>query len=194
MSFRERWALTWSMTWPLLLVDALAGLLVHGALKGEASAAETIFQVLSFFVLGPLILRRALRQGTQQHFVVAAAGNPGADVDLGIGDAFSIFWLLGWRSLILALLALVPLSLLLKSIVPAGFNAWVREVAASPAANALGLTIVDGIMNMAFVPFLIPGMLRKRYKRFSLELRRRETTSNMKSVSRNSAKRNLPMR
>lgn len=192
MSFRERVALTWSMTWPILAIDVLWTVALHAMVEQNTSTAESVFQAVSFFLLGPLIIQRAIRRGTGAHQIVVRKN--GHESTLGIGDALSIFWMLAWRSLMLALLALVPLSLLLKSVVPAEMNEWVRGLAASPVSNALGLTAVDGIMNMAFVPFLIPAMLRKRYRQFTLELRAREDATYMKSVSQSGRKRNLPKR
>src|SRR5258707_1092250 len=141
MTFRERLELTWSLTWPLLAIDVLWTVCLHAAVEGNTNTAESIFQAVSFFLLGPIIIRRAIHRGTSQHQIDVLKG--GQDAKLAIGDSLSIFWLLAWRSLILALLALVPLSLLLKSVVPAGMNEWIRGLAASPVSNALGLTAVD---------------------------------------------------
>ncbi len=192
MSFRERVALTWSITWPLLLIDILWTLLLHAFSDGNTSTAETAFQVASLFVVGPMVLRRAIRRGTPEHTI--AVVKSGQDASMSIGDALSVFWLLAWRSLILALLALVPLSLLLKFVVTPALNEWVRGLAASPVTNALGLTAVDGIMNMALVPFVIPSMLRKRYRHFTFSLRPRENAPRMKVVSPKHFKRNLSKR
>ena len=195
MNVRERVALTWSMTWPLLAIDVLWTILLHAAVEGDTNTAESIFQAVSFFVLGPMIVRRAIRRGTTEHSIAVLKPNPQPsgpyESSLTIGDALSLFWLLAWRSLILMLLALVPLSLILKSIVPAGLNAWVHALAAAPVSNALGLTAVDGITNMLFVPFLIPSMFRKRYRGFTLALRARSDANQMKSVSPKHSKRNL---
>jgi hypothetical protein len=40
-----------------------------------------------------------------------------------------------------------------------------------PYVNALGLSLLDTITSLIFTPFLIPGMLRKRFKGFHLVLR-----------------------
>jgi len=125
----------------LLVIDVLWTICLHAAVEGNTNTAESVFQAVSLFVLGPVILRRAIRRGTSAHRIVVLKG--GQEAALGIGDSLSVFWLLGWRSLMLALLALVPLSLLLKSVVPEGMNAWIRGLAASPVSNALGLTAVD---------------------------------------------------
>jgi hypothetical protein len=192
IGFRERIALTWGITWPLLVIDVLWTLLLHAFVEGDTSTAETGFQIASLFLVGPMVLRRAFRLGTREHTIAVMKYRQ--EAPMSIGDALSVFWLLAWRSLILALLALAPLSLLLKFVVTAGMNEWVRGLAASPITNALGLTAVDGIMNMAFVPFLIPAMLRKRYRQFALVLRARPNAPQMKSVSPKHKKRNLSKR
>ncbi|MEO8025921.1 MAG: hypothetical protein ABI823_05590 [Bryobacteraceae bacterium] len=192
MSFRERLQFTWTLTWPLIVIDLAWAVLLHLVVEGGTTSADSLFQVFSFFVLGPAILRWALNRGTPLHRVVAI--RRGAESTLSIADALAPFWLIAWRSLIFMLLALLPLSLLLKSIVPPEFNQWIRSLAASPLSNSLGLTVVDVVTNMAIVPFLIPAMLSKRYKQFTLELRSRETAPQMNSVSRKHFKRNLSKR
>jgi len=192
MNFRERVALTWSMTWPLLALDVLWTIVLHAAIEGDTRSAESAFAVVAFLVLGPIITRRAVQRGTREHAI--AVLKSGQEARMSIADGLSVYWLLGWRSLVLMLLALLPLSLLLKLVVPVGVNDWVRALASSPTYNALGLTAVDGVTNMAFVPFLIPSMLRKKYSNFTLELRTRSDASDMKSVSPKHFKRNLSKR
>jgi hypothetical protein len=79
-------------------------------------------------------------------------------------------WLLAWRSTVMALAALLLVSALLHW---AGFAA--RDLPAQgPLVNALGLSLADALTSLIFFPFLIPGMLRKRFKDFHLEWRPRK--------------------
>jgi hypothetical protein len=40
-----------------------------------------------------------------------------------------------------------------------------------PLENALGLSVVDSLASLVLTPLLIPGMLRKKYRGFRLELK-----------------------
>jgi hypothetical protein len=67
----------------------------------------------------------------------------------------------------MALAALLVVSALLRL---AGITA--RDLPTQgPFVNALGLSAVDALTSLVFFPFLIPGMLRKRYRDFHLEWR-----------------------
>jgi len=81
-----------------------------------------------------------------------------------------VMWLLAWRSLVLALAALLALSLALRV---TGLNSY-RFSTQDPVANSLGLSLVEDCSDLVLFPLLIPGVLRKGYRGFRLELGVRE--------------------
>jgi hypothetical protein len=86
--------------------------------------------------------------------------------ELTYQQSLKVMWLILWRSLVLSLAALVVVSLIFRLL---GVNSFgVGEQ--NPLGNNLGLTAVDALTTLVFAPFIIPGMLRKRYRGFRLQL------------------------
>jgi len=164
--FRERLSMAWEMTWPLALLDLAVILLIHGVMDTQTETLDSVWAVIGFFVASPWVVRRALarRYGDVRVTVVAQGQDR---VRLTYQQSLKVMWLLVWRSTVLALAGLLVLSALLY---PLGLQS--RDLPAQGAfVNALGLAAVDAITSVIFFPFLIPGMVRKRYRDFHLELR-----------------------
>jgi hypothetical protein len=164
LSLRERFLLAWELTWPLALMDVAVVVTIHGLLDVQGETLDSIWAVAAFFVASPWVIRRAFRRDR-----IEAARAAGSGL-LTYQESLKVMWLLAWRSTVLTLLAVVALSGLLRL---TGRNA--TEMAPQgPLSNALGLSLVDAIVSLTFTPFLIPGMLRKKYRGFRLVLRQPE--------------------
>ena len=169
LPFRERFRLAWELTWPFALIDLAVVLLLHGVLDVSGETGDAVWAVASFFIVSPWVIRRALRReygGSRIAVLRGGALSPG----LGYQESLKVMWLLLWRSLVLALAALLVLSLALRM---TGFSSR-RFSTQDPLANSLGLSLTEDCSDLVLFPFLIPGMLRKRYRGFRLELRAEE--------------------
>ncbi|HEY7336681.1 MAG TPA: hypothetical protein VH639_17440 [Bryobacteraceae bacterium] len=164
-SFRDRLRMTWEMTWPLAAMDCAAAIAIHGLLEVQGETPDSIWAVIGFFVASPWVVGRALALSYGPRSAVAVSRDGKARTRLTYQQSLKIVWLLAWRSTLMALAAILALSALLHL---AGITA--RNFPALGAlGNALGLSAVDAITSLVFFPFLIPGMLRKRYRDFHLE-------------------------
>lgn len=166
LPFRERWRMAWELTWPLAALDIAIVLMIHGVLEARTETLDSVWAVVGFFVVSPWVVRRALSK--KYGNVRIAVATQGADRDqLNYQRSLKVMWLLAWRSTVLALVALLVVSGLLRLMGIQG-----RDLPApGPLVNALGLSAVDAVTSLIFFPFLIPGMVRKRYRDFHLELR-----------------------
>jgi len=172
--FRERFRMAWELTWPLAVLDLAFILTIHGVLAVQTETLDSVWAVVGFFVVSPWVVRRALaRTYDKTRIVVIANGEDRSR--LTYQQSLKIMWLLAWRSTVLALAALLAFSALLKL---AGVRT--RDLPAlGPLLNALGLSFVDALTSLLFFPVLIPGMVRKKFRDFNLELR-----STMRSITR----------
>jgi hypothetical protein len=163
MNLRERFRVAWELTWPMALIDVAFVLLVHGILDATGETVDSIWAVLSFFTVSPWVVRRGLRlrYGRWRFEVDRAAGRG----SLTYQESLKVMWLLAWRTLALSLTALLAVSLVLWAL-----RISHRFDASSPLWNNLGLSATDAVSSLVFTPFLLPGMLRKRYSGFHLEL------------------------
>jgi hypothetical protein len=158
--------MAWEMTWPLALLDLAVILLIHGVMDTQTETLDSVWAVIGFFVVSPWVVRRALaRSYGSIRVAVIAQGQDRSR--LTFQQSLKVMWLLAWRSTVLALAGLLVLSALLQAI---GLQSRDLPVQ-GPLVNALGLAAVDAITSLIFFPFLIPGMVRKRYRDFHLELR-----------------------
>jgi hypothetical protein len=82
-------------------------------------------------------------------------------------QSFKVMWLLAWRSIPLALLALLVVSALFRV---TGLKLPQGSLD-DPLVNAFGLSTIDTVSSLVLYPLLIPGMLKKRYRGFHLEVR-----------------------
>jgi len=164
LSLRDRFRLAWELTWPLALMDLLVMLFIHGLLDAQGQTLDSIWAVVVFFAASPWVIRRAFRRDYSGHHIEATHGQESSP--LVYQERLKVMWLLAWRSTVLMLLAVLALSGLFKL---AGGSA-LDLAPQGPLANALGLTGVDAIVSLAFTPFLVPGMLRKKYRGFRLVL------------------------
>ena len=166
LPFRERWRMAWELTWPLAALDIAIVLMIHGVLEARTETIDSVWAVVGFFVVSPWVVRRALSK--KYGNVRIAVATQGGDRDrLNYQRSLKVMWLLAWRSTVLALVALLVVSGLLRLVGIQG-----RDLPAQgPLVNALGLSAVDAVTSLIFFPFLIPGVVRKRYRDFHLELR-----------------------
>jgi hypothetical protein len=139
-------------------------LVVHGILEVAGETADSIWTFASFLAISPWVVRRALRltygRGT---FQVVRRSERGSS--LSYQESLKVMWLLAWRTLLLSLVGLLVFSLALR-LIRFHFNV----IADSPLANNLGLSAVDALSSLLLTPVLVPGMLRKNYRGFRLEL------------------------
>gem|GEM_PF-6401772 len=157
MSLGERFRMAWELTWPLALIDFAVVVVLHGLLGVEGETADSIWALLSFVTVAPWAVRRALRLQYGKWRVIPA---------LDYQQSLKVMWLLMWRTLVLSLLALLAVSLIFRA---AGIGSQAIGEQ-GPLVNNLGLSLLDAISSLLFSPFLIPGMLRKRYRGFHLEV------------------------
>lgn len=178
LTLRQRLIMTWEMTWPLALLDLAVVIVLHGMIEVQGEAADSIWAVLEFFAISPWVVRRALKRsyGAQRVAVLHHAEEGPA---LTYQESLKVMWLIAWRSTVLSLLGLLVISLLLRVAAP---NATHNFNTDDPYKNALGLSAVDTIASLVFTPLLIPGMLRKRFRGFHLEVR--EARSKVPSKAR----------
>lgn len=148
--------MAWELTWPMALIDLTVVILLHGFLDVQGESADSIWAVIGFFGVSPWVVRRALnlKYGTWNILP-----------KLSYQRSLKVMWLLGWRTLALSLAALVPISLVLRALHLDGNLG--RE---NPLIDNVGLSLVDAASSLAFYPFLVTAMLRKRYRGFRLEL------------------------
>jgi hypothetical protein len=166
LTFRERFQMSWELTWPLALLDAAVVVVIHGVIDARGETLDSIWALVAFFGVSPWVVQRALalRYGAW-NVVVKRLGTERAG--LKYQESLKVMWLLAWRTLPLALLAALGISALLRLMrIPTA----VIDTQ-DPLANALGLSIVDSLASLLLSPFLIPGMLRKHYRGFRLELK-----------------------
>ncbi|MBZ5602672.1 MAG: hypothetical protein LAO79_10235 [Acidobacteriia bacterium] len=157
LPFRERLRMAWELTWPAALIDFAVVVLIHGAFAAEGETADSLWALASFFTVAPWVVRRALR---------IQYGIWTIQPRLTYQQSLKAMWLLMWRTLVLSLAALLVVSFILRA---AGIGTHAIEEQ-GPLANNLGLSLADALSSLIFSPFLIPGMLRKRYRGFHLEL------------------------
>ncbi len=170
LTYRDRFRMAWELTWPLAVVDTVVILVLHGLLDTSGETLVSIWAVVMFFVVSPWALRRAL-QRSYSGVRVAVARQPGARREsegwrLSYQESLKVMWLLAWRWIPLALASILVISLALKAV---GGSTRTLQTP-GPLANNLGLSAVEDITDLLFLPILIPGMLRKRYRGFSLVL------------------------
>jgi hypothetical protein len=171
LSFRERFRMGWEMTWPLAAIDLTSVLVVHGLFEPSGETWDSVWALVLLAVIWPWVIRRALRRNYgSERVMVVRTGTSGDRGALEYQESLKVMWLLAWRSLVLLLLAGLLISLVLKA---AGWNSHTFS-ANSPLVNNLGLSLMDAVSNVLFIPLLIPGMLRKSYRGFRLVLDRVE--------------------
>jgi len=166
LPFRERFRIAWELTWPLAAIDLAVVLFIHGVLEAQDETLDSIWAVAGFFIVSPWVVRRALaRAYDNSRIAVVAKGEDRPR--LTYQQSLKVMWLLAWRSTVLALAALLVFSALLKLV-----GIRTRDLPTQgPLVNALGLSFFDALTSLLFFPFLVPGMVRKRYRDFHLELR-----------------------
>ncbi len=162
--------MAWELTWPVSLMDLLVVVVIHGVLEAQGETLDSIWAVAVFFVVFPWVVRRALaRPYGVLRIVVITRGEERPR--LSYQQSLKVMWLLSWRPLAPTLVALLAISATLHLARVDTHNFVDSFSANDPLANALGLSVIDAITNMVFLPFVIPGMLRKRYRGFRLEAR-----------------------
>jgi hypothetical protein len=166
LSFPKRLRLAWELTWPLSLADLAVIVVLHGALNVEGQTLDTIWALVLLFVISPFVVRRALaRPAPEWHIVSVSRGVEGER--LTYQQSFKVMWLLAWRTIPLGLAVLLVVSALFRATGASLGNISAQD----PLVNNGALTLFDTVTSMLLYPLLIPGMLKKRYRGFHLELR-----------------------
>ena len=158
-SFQQRLRLAWELTWPVAAIDLAVMLVVHGVLNVTGDSFDSVWALGVILVVSPWAVRRAFGLPYGGRRIQVAPGG-----SLGYSESLKVMWLLAWRSLIIVFLAILVFSALLRAF---GFQS-LRLPGLSPLSNAVGLSMVDSVIGLGATPFLIPGMLRKKYKGFRL--------------------------
>lgn len=158
------------MTWPLLILDAVWAVFLYASGELDSTNLEIANELIAFFVVTPLVVRWVV--GTPQHGYRFRIVHPGDPHKPSYQESFKIMWLLNWRLLAAMLIALVPLSYLLGKITNRPLTETLEPIVKSPFWNKVGLTAVDLAGSLALMPFLIPGMIGKRYQGFRVEVER----------------------
>jgi hypothetical protein len=151
-------------------IDVSVVLVMHGLFETDGETGDSIWAVVSFVGVWPWVIRRALRKvyaNAKLGIVRSGAGGSQYSDSLRYQESLKVMWLLAWRSLALSIAALLIVSSVLRF---AGIRAY-NFSAQGPLANNLGLSTLDAVSNLVFLPLLIPGMLKKRFRGFHLELR-----------------------
>jgi hypothetical protein len=167
LTFMNRFRLAWEMTWPLALLDLAIVVLIHGAFDVQGEVFDTVWALIAFFGVGPWVVRRALEHRYADWHVVAVARGVEAG-RLNYQQSLKVMWLLAWRTIPVALLALLAVSALFRA---TGASLPHNAALDDPLVNQFGLSLIDTISSLVLYPLLIPGMLKKRYKGFHLEVR-----------------------
>jgi hypothetical protein len=157
MSYRDRFRLAWELTWPMAVIDVAVVLVIHGLFETGGETWDSLWAVASFFTAAPWVVRRALRRKYGRWRVMPP---------LDYQRSLKVMWLLAWRTLALSLAALLVVSFIVRAI--GGGPHTFRD--ASPLINNLALSAIDALSTLVLTPLLIPGMLRKHYRGFRLEL------------------------
>ena len=168
LTYMERLRLTWSLTWPLLVVDVMWAVALFAAGESDNMNLEIGSELFAFFVLSPLVVRWVVSQPQPGYrFKFTHPRDPNKPT---YQESFKMMWLLNWRLLALMLASLGPLSLVLKELPQ--LTVVLKPIIASPLFNKIGLTGIDLIASVVLMPFLIPGMIRKRYQGFRVQIQR----------------------
>jgi len=156
LSYRTRLRMAWELTWPMALIDLSVVFVLHGMLEVQGESADSIWAVIAFFGVAPWVVRRALN---------LKYGSLRVRPKLGYQQSLKVMWLLTWRTLVLSLAALVPISLALRAL-----HVETNLSAENPLMNNVGLSIFAAVSSLVFYPLLVGAMLRKKYRGFRLEV------------------------
>jgi hypothetical protein len=156
LPYRERLRMAWELTWPMALIDLAVVFLLHAMLEVQGESADSIWAFVAFFAVSPWVVRRALNLRYAGYRVRPR---------LTYQQSLKVMWLLAWRSLLLSLAALLPISLAFRALHLEG-----NFGGDNPLLNNVGLSLFDAASSLAFYPFLVTAMLRKKYRGFRLEL------------------------
>jgi hypothetical protein len=168
LNFKDRLLLTWQLTWPLAAIDLAVVLWLHGILDVRGETYDSIWAFAVFFVVSPWVMKRAFRRTYHGRTIVAVRSHPHQERgELRYQESLKVIWLLAWRSTVLMLIAILAVSYLLNLM---GLAGRLRSPIESPLANYVGISLLDSLVSIVFTPLLIPAMLRKRFKGFSLEV------------------------
>lgn len=173
LTWIERVRLAWEFTYPLVLLDLGWAVLLYGIIAKDESKLDSLYVIAGILLLAPWVVRRAIRK-TYRTFSVRAVRD-GQPVHLGYQGSLAIVWLLSWRMAVLLLALLLPVSMIIGAITDKPLSSMVPS--SQGFANAVGIAFFNAVTSIALLPFLIPGMLRKRYARFELEVQRRGSTA-----------------
>jgi hypothetical protein len=162
--------MAWELTWPVSLMDLVVVFAIHAVLEAQGETLDSIWAVAVFIVVFPWVVRRALARPYGAWKVVVMR-NSDERPRLSYQQSLKVMWLLAWRPLVPSLVALLAISGTLRLARVDTHNLLDNFSSNDPLANALGLSVIDALSSMVFLPFIIPGMLRKRYRGFHLETR-----------------------
>ena len=167
LTFLDRFRLAWELTWPLALLDLAAVVLIHGAFDVKGEALDAAWALVTLFGVAPWVVRRALQRSYADWRIIVSIRRAESH-QLNYQQSFKVMWLLAWRTIPLQLLAALAISGLFRL---TGASLPHSTSLDDPLVNQFGLTLIDTISGMVLYPLLIPGMLKKRYKGFHLEVR-----------------------
>jgi hypothetical protein len=132
----------------------------------QGETLDSIWALVAFFAVAPWVVKRALarRYGA---WSIAVLRDGDDRPRLKYQESLKVMWLLTWRTLPLVLVAALAISAIIRVLkIPT-----TTMETLDPLENALGLSVVDSLASLVLTPLLIPGMLRKKYRGFRLELK-----------------------
>jgi hypothetical protein len=167
LTIRDRFRLAWELTWPLALLDLGAVVLIHGAFDAKSETLDLVWELITFVAVAPWVVRRAMERRYADWRIVVVVRKT-ESYRLNYQQSFKVMWLLAWRTIPLELLALLGTSALFRA---TGASLPHTDLLEDPLVNQFGLILLDVVSGMVLYPLLFPGMLKKRYKGFHLEVR-----------------------
>ena len=169
MNYKQRLEFTWQASWPGFVAGlpfALVAFLMDS--PNDLVKIQLVEAAIGVFVVGPYVICRALAYAYSSfRFQVFGYGSTVAR-PIGLLESLKVAWLLSWRTEILSLLCLVPVSFVftgLQKLLPIFGQA-------GETTPGLGM-VYEGLLYLAadltLMPLIVPGMLSKRYKGFHIE-------------------------
>ena len=174
MNYRERLEFSWQASWPGFVAGlpfALLAFILDS--PNELVKIQLAEAVIGLFVVGPFVIRRALGYAYRTfRFEVYGYGSSVPRL-IGRLESLKVVWLLSWRTEILSLLCLVPISFVftgLQKILPI----FGQPGDTNPGLGMIYESLLYLAADLALMPLIAQGMLSKRYKGFHIEAKRFE--------------------
>ena len=172
MKYRERLEFSWQASWPGFVAGlpfALLAFILDS--PNELVKIQLAEAAIGLLVVGPFVIRRALAYAYRAfRFEVYGYGSTVPRL-IGRLESLKVVWLLSWRTEILSLACLVPISFVftsLQKILPI----FGQGNDTNPGLGMVYESLLYLAADLALMPLIIPRMLSKRYTGFHIEAKR----------------------